>query len=117
MHMVTLPWPSKALHPNARVHWASKARATRKARHDAKVACLAAGVRGLDWPAAHVSLTFQPPSRRAHDLDNLLAALKGALDGVADATGIDDSKWTISIARGETVKYGSVVVQIEKGEG
>lgn len=29
-HHIALPWPDRRLHPNARVHWAIKARAAAK---------------------------------------------------------------------------------------
>ena len=37
------------------------------------------------------SITFYCPDRRRRDIDNLLASLKPSLDGIAQATGIDDS--------------------------
>lgn len=110
--VVTLPWPSKDLSPNARVHWARKNRAARKARNEAKIACLAAGIRGLGWEAARVTVTFHPPDNRRRDSDNLLSSLKSALDGIADATGIDDSRWLLQIERGGVVPGGSVVVRL-----
>ena len=116
MAVVTLPWPHKDLSPNARAHWARKSRAARAARNDAKIACLAAGIRGLGWNAARVSLTFHAPDARHRDLDNQLSALKSALDGVADATGIDDSLWSLSIERGEVRKGGEVVVRISPAQ-
>lgn len=36
--MIILPWPSKDLSPNARIHWARRAKAVQHARHDASVA-------------------------------------------------------------------------------
>ena len=59
----------------------------------------------------HLSLTFYAPTRRAYDLDNALARMKAGLDGLADVLGVDDSKWSLSIARGDTTG-GSVTVVI-----
>lgn len=44
-------------------------------------------------PGTHLGalLTFFPPDRRARDLDNLIAACKGAVDGVFDEHGRDDA--------------------------
>lgn len=111
---VTLPWPPTSLSPNARGHWAIKARAAAKARADALALCRAAGIRALPWVAMHVAIEFRAPSRRAYDLDNALARCKSLLDGVADASGIDDSRWTYSIKRGEPVKGGAVVVTLSE---
>lgn len=109
---VTLPWPSSDLSPNARVHWRRKHAFAQKARNDARLLCLAEGIRGLGWDHAHVSVTFHAPDNRRRDSDNLLSSLKSALDGIADATGIDDSRWSIQIERGEVIPGGSVVVRL-----
>ncbi|WMT88258.1 endonuclease [Pelagibacterium sp. 26DY04] len=109
---VTLPWPSSDLSPNSRLHWARKSRVAKKARNDARLLCLAEGIRGLGWDRARVSVTFHAPDNRRRDSDNLLSSLKSALDGIADATGIDDSRWSLQIERGEIVPGGSVVVRL-----
>lgn len=53
------------------------------------------------------------PARRA-DLDNMLAAMKAGLDGVAQATGVDDSRWEYRIARGDPTKGGRVDVELSQ---
>jgi crossover junction endodeoxyribonuclease RusA len=47
----------------------------------------------LESDSAHLQLTISPPDKRHRDTDNVIASLKSALDGIADATGIDDSRW------------------------
>ncbi|MEH7827647.1 hypothetical protein [Gemmobacter denitrificans] len=111
---VTLPWPPAELKPNARAHWASKARAAKVHKNACQIICMGQGIRALGWPSMSVSLLFCPPSRRKGDLDNMLAAMKSGLDGLAAASGVDDSKWKITIARGEPVKGGAVHVEISK---
>ena len=64
----------------------------------------------MDVYSLHVSITFHPPSNRRQDLDNMLASIKSGLDGVADAIGVDDSNWTITIARGDV--RGCVAVHL-----
>ncbi|MGV6875900.1 endonuclease [Pseudochelatococcus sp. B33] len=116
MTVITLPWPPPCLSPNSRAHWAEKARAAKKARRDAfMLAQHARIVSPLPWERLHADIVFHAPSRRAYDLDNALARAKSALDGVADATGIDDSRWTYSISRGEPVRGGEVVVTVSEG--
>ena len=109
---VSLPWPPKELKPNARVHWAEKARAAKRHKQDCMIICQGAGLRALPWKAMAVGITFHPPSARRADIDNMLAAMKAGLDGLAAATGVDDSTWTILIERGEPRKGGEVVVQV-----
>lgn len=113
MKSVTLPYPPSSLSPNSRNHWSVKAKAASKARADAKLACLAAGIRGLGWGGMSVTIEFCAPDRRRRDLDNQLASLKPTLDGLADASGVDDSLWSLTLKRGEPVKGGAVIVQVE----
>lgn len=109
---VTLPWPHKDLSPNTRKDRRYTTATRARAKYDAFYACVEIGAKNLRWPAAHVDLTFCPPDRRRRDLDNMLASNKSALDGIAAATGIDDSLWTISMRRGEPRKHGCVIVSL-----
>lgn len=113
---VTLPWPPLEMSPNARAHWATKARAAGRHKRDCQILCMGVGIRALGWDGMAVSLTFHPPSARRSDLDNMLAAMKAGLDGLAAASGVDDSRWQITIARGEPVKGGAVDVAVSKIE-
>lgn len=115
-HMtVSLPWPSRILSPNSRSHWAEKAKAAAKARRDSCLLCQAAGVRALPWDRMQVELIFCPPDKRPRDLDNMLASAKSLLDGVADATGVDDSAWSLTLTRGQPVKGGEIIVVVTEG--
>lgn len=110
-----LPWPAKELHPNARVHWAEKARATKKARSLAGWTTRAAERSRLCAEALAVTIVFHPPDNRPRDLDGMLSSAKSYLDGIADIVGIDDSKWSISPHKGEKIKGGRVVVEVVHG--
>lgn len=113
MLTVELPWPDRRLHPNARGHWSKKAKAAKKARADAQIACLAAGIRKIEVEALSLAIVFHPPDRRHRDLDGMLASMKAGLDGIADATGVDDSNWQIAIRKAEPRPLGAVIIQIE----
>lgn len=112
--MVVLPWPSRTLAPNMRVHWAQKARAAKIARSEAAWWARAAGVRPVRKPpqAFDVSLIFHPPDARRRDLDNLIASMKASLDGIADAMGVDDNLFRIHARRGEPKEFGAVRIEI-----
>lgn len=82
----TLPLPPKVLSPNARPHWAVKAKAAKAYRFAARMASTSA------WPVyapsldeADVVCVFHFKDRRNRDRDNLLASMKSAFDGLADA--------------------------------
>lgn len=112
-----LHWPSRALHPNARIHWAAKAKAVKKARTEAAWVARSYGLRPGDPDIPHVpkvTAVFFPPDNRRRDDDGLLSSMKAAFDGIADAIGVDDSRWQIGLRRGEPVKNGLVLIEIEE---
>lgn len=111
--VVELPWPSRDLHPNARCHWAKKARAAKIARSDAAWWAKAAGVRLIKADALQVTAIFFPPDRRRRDADGMLSSIKSYLDGIADVVGVDDSQWRIAIRRDEPRPGGAVRIEIE----
>lgn len=109
-----LPWPDKRLSPNGRYHWAQVARAKKAAKRTAHYTALESGLGKIEADSLAVRYSFYPPSRRAYDLDNLVASMKAAADGIALAVGIDDSKWTLTIdPRGPVEKNGMVKVELE----
>lgn len=110
---ISLPWPPKGLSPNDRRHRMAVAGAKRKYRADCAWSTIAAGVRRIEASALRVRITFHPPDARARDLDNMLASIKAGLDGVADVVGIDDSRWTLVLARGAPERRGRVDLVLE----
>ena len=109
---IELPWPSRDLSPNSRVHWAVKSRAVRVYRRNCWAIALESGIRPKEKPV-RMRLTFSPPSRR-FDMDNAIAAFKGGADGLADAWGIDDRHFIVTYKWAEPVKGGRVVVELEE---
>jgi crossover junction endodeoxyribonuclease RusA len=115
MIRIELPWPPRELHPNGRPHFMAKAKAIKKYRADAATMTLKAGVRRNDPDipqSLKVTVIFCPPSKRG-DVDNMLAAIKSGLDGIADVIGVDDSKWQIALRKDEPVKGGAVRIELE----
>lgn len=107
---IKLPYPNKDLMPNRKngKHWG----ATVGAKNDAfaEAFYLTKEVtKGVKWPDGKVkiTLTFVQDDKRHRDLDNLLAASKSLLDGVAHALGIDDKNFEpITIMRRyDTARY------------
>lgn len=111
---ITLPWPDARLSPNARTHYMALARVKKAVKRTAYYIALEAGHKNIAADAVAVRYTFNPPNRRGYDLDNLIASMKAAADGIAEAIGVDDSKWHIAVAPvGPVVKNGSVTVELE----
>ena len=92
--MIVLPWPPKELSPNARVHWAVKARAAKQYRALCAWEVVASKVKA---PKGKIRLRveFLAPSRRRNDMDNCIARMKAGFDGMADAWGVNDAKFEI----------------------
>lgn len=85
-----LPWPSKDLSPNARIHHMAHYRAKKVFRETCYWTTARAGVR-LGQTPYRLDLVFFAPDARRRDRDNLLASMKSGLDGMAQALGVDDS--------------------------
>jgi crossover junction endodeoxyribonuclease RusA len=109
---VTLPWPPSGLSPNARLHWSKVAKLKKQLRSAWWAQAVEQGAIKLPDAPINVTLTFYPPDRRARDVDNMLSACKAGLDGLSDAIGVDDSKWTLTINKADTIG-GMVKVSIE----
>jgi len=98
-----LPWPSADLSPNARGHWSKRMRATKEARGLAFVMARKIGWNvSLSTPwASDAPITLHvdvfPPDRRRRDDDNMSARFKAYRDGIADALGINDSRFRESL--------------------
>lgn len=112
---VTLPWPPAATSANAsgQGKWRRKAGAARDYKANCAILCKAAKVPMLDAPAADVTVIFCPPRNVLFDLDNMVGRAKQGLDAVAEAVGIDDSKWaSMMLERGEKTPGGAVHVYV-----
>ena len=105
MMSYTLPWPPKMLSPNVRKHWRAHAAAKKAYRTACGWRAAQQGAKPMPPGKIAVSLRFVPPDRRRRDLDNLIAAMKSGLDGLADALGVDDHCFTL---QAELVTDGSV---------
>lgn len=95
MMEIILPWPDRRLHPNSRCHWAVKRKATKAARGYAATSAYLHGLCRVQWPEGrlHVWIDGYPPDRRRRDHDGFLSSLKASLDGIADALGVNDSRF------------------------
>jgi hypothetical protein len=115
-NQINLPWPNKLLSPNARIHWAKKAKAAKAAKQVGHLCALESKV-AIDWEGEiHLWITFYPPDRRARDDDNLIASFKNYRDGIAQALGVDDKRFrTHPWLSDQPIKNGVVIVKITQG--
>ena len=121
---LTIPFPPRELNPNnaKRAPWwpAHKAKIARTYKEEVGWICVAERVGRMKAPV-RAAVTFHPPSRRKFNLDNLIAANKGAQDAVAERIGVLDEYWFHESAEGgplyrmgEPVKGGCVVYELEE---
>lgn len=93
---LVLDLPPRELSPNARVHWARKAKAVRTYRMMAFIAARNAIRPALPWERAEARVAFYFSVVRRRDSHNFAAALKACWDGIVDAGVLaDDSGLTV----------------------
>lgn len=109
---LTLPWPPRELSPNMRQHWSRLAQAKRRYRAACHLVALSQGAQRMHAERLAVRMRFVPPDRRARDLDNLIASMKAGLDGLADAIGVDDSRFTLAAELASGQVGGFVLVAV-----
>lgn len=117
---ILLPWPDKRVFPNYRQshHWKAYTDARRKQRADAcTLATVSIPLRDKREIAARegkieLQVTFYPPDRRHRDDDGLVGAFKSARDGIADALGIDDRRFSCRYLFADPEKPGRIEVEI-----
>ena len=117
MITIELPWPSADLNPNGRVHHMALHRARKAANRYAWGVALSLmgplGIRpGSFAGRVQVDLVFHPMTSARRDVDNLIASMKGQLDGIAAALGIDDSAFDLTAVMGEKRNPAVVVVTL-----
>lgn len=120
---VTLGFPNPKLNPNQSkgMHWAATSALRKKAHLEGFYATRQAA-QAAKWSPVKgdvpVRITFDLPDRRRRDRDNLVAAMKCSLDGVAEALGIDDSQFEpIIISRRIGRAPGAVHVEVGGAHG
>lgn len=84
--VITLPIPDRKLSPNARCHWAEKAKLTKAHRTRAMLLALATlpATRQPKWEKATVQVQWFSRTAKVQDEDNLIATLKHVGDALQD---------------------------------
>lgn len=107
---IILPWPPAMLNPNSIAHWSKKYRA----KQSYKKACWAVAKNFRPQFAdgkIKFRLTFVPPMKRNRDEDNLIASMKSGFDGLAQAWGIDDLRFSFASEIVEPKRPGCVILE------
>jgi hypothetical protein len=109
--LIELPWPPASLSGHNKGHWHAKSGIVAKHREWAKLATQEAKPLVPEDGDIRLSLTFYPPDRRG-DRTNFAIRAKPLIDGIADALGVNDSRFLPSYHFAEPVKNPRVVVSI-----
>lgn len=93
--VIRLPFPAAELFPNRKngKHWGTTHGIRQVQRDDSYWATKAAGSFSAPDGDIPLSLLFLTPDKRKRDADNMLAASKALIDGMALALGVDDSRF------------------------
>lgn len=109
--MLELPWPPAILNPNneKQAKWFYGKKATAKNKHKYDCMLLAKTAK----PMHEFKVEIYPPDKRRRDIQNIIAAMKWGIDGIAESWGIDDSQliihWPIKFS--EPVEHGKIIIK------
>lgn len=110
---IELPWYDSCLSPNSREHWSKKIGSKNKLKDAGWVLALEQG-KPERQDTYHLKIVFHPPDKKHRDLDNCLASIKAALDGIALAWEVNDKQFRpITIDFGDVVNNGSIVIKLD----
>lgn len=109
--MIELPFPPAALSGHNTGHWRAKADLVRKHRQWAFTAALAAKWTAPGLGDIPIHFRFVPPDRRS-DRMNFANRLKPYADGIADALGVNDSRFLPTYEFAAPEKPGRVEVRL-----
>jgi hypothetical protein len=111
-------WPTHDLWPNARPHFMRLHSVRAAAKKEAYWSTCVVRPRGWQPPEGRVKLTIyaHPSVNRTRDDDNLVAACKGHIDGIAEALHVNDSTFDLQpIQWGDLHQRGKLVFAIGDG--
>ena len=109
--MIELPFPPASLSGHNKGNYHAKSPLVKRWREMAKEATIAAGIVAPETGDIRVGVTFYPSSRRG-DRVNFPIRMKPIWDGIADALGVNDSRFLPAFHYAEPVKQGCVVITV-----
>lgn len=109
--MIVLPFPPSSLSGHNTGHWRGKSSIVQKHRQWAHFATLDEAFAAPEDGDIHVHVKFVPPDRRG-DRVNFPNRMKPYFDGIADALGVNDSRFVPHFTFGDPEKPGRVEVRL-----
>ena len=110
--------PSKA-YPNKKTHYFTLSSIRREQQEEMIAYVIEQGRPDTPYDRAHITITWRSKDKRNRDVDNLLSAMKGSIDGLIHAGVIvDDSakhlSYTLYYEWGDKVKENQTILDIKE---
>ena len=110
--------PSRA-YPNRKTHYLTLSAIRSQQREEAIAYVLEQGRPDSPMKRAHITITWRSKDKRKRDIDNLLSAMKGSIDGLVDAGVIEDDSakqlsYTLYYEWGDSVKESETILNIQE---
>jgi Holliday junction resolvase RusA-like endonuclease len=110
--------PSKA-YPNKKTHYFTLSSIRREQQEEMIAYVLEQGRPDTPYDKAHITLTWRSKDKRNRDVDNLLSAMKGSIDGlIHGGVIVDDSakhlSYTLYYEWGDKVKENQTILDIKE---
>ncbi len=110
--------PSKA-YPNRKTHYHALSKIRNQQKEEVIAYVLEQGKPDYPFNRAHITITWRSKDKRDRDIDNLLSAMKGTIDGLTHAGVIvDDSakhlSYTLYYDWGDNVKESETILDIQE---
>ena len=110
--------PSKA-YPTRRTHYYTLSKIRKKQQEEIIAYVLEQGRPDSPLDRAHITITWRSKDKRDRDIDNLLSAMKGSIDGLIHAGVIvDDSakhlSYTLYYEWGDNVNENETILDIQE---
>ena len=119
MRIVLPDLPPAAANPNANSHYFTVSKVRRMQQEEMIAYVLEQGKPDKPMDKAHITITWRSKDRRTRDIDNLLAAMKGSIDGLVTAgVLVDDSakhlSYTLFYFYGNGITESETIIEIQE---
>ena len=119
MRIVLPNLPPKEANPNSNSHFYTRSR-VRREQHEQMIGyVLEQGRPDKPFEKAHITITWRAKDKRKRDIDNLLSAMKGSIDGLVEADVlVDDSakhlSYTLYYEWGDDIEKDETILEIKE---
>lgn len=119
MRIVLPGLPNSKAYPNRKTHYLGLSKIRNEQKEEIIAYVLVQGRPDYPFNRAHITITWRSKDKRDRDIDNLLSAMKGSIDGLTHAGVIvDDSakhlSYTLYYDWGDNVKESETILDIQE---